>query len=146
MNELVASLLRAAQHRFIGRLGADPDLKYFQSGSCVAVGRFAVSRPGGKAENLQPDWFKVEIWGEQGQAFADQCRKGQLIDVTGRVKTETWTDRNSGESRTQLTVTAEEWSVVGPTAPAAEAAKPATKAPAPTWVSSADDSNEDLPF
>lgn len=146
MSDLIAAVLRASVHRIIGRLGGDPELKYFQSGNCVATARIAVNRPGAKKDDGQePDWFKVEIWGEPAQAFTDSCRKGQLIDVTGRIKIEQWTDRNTGKPRTQLVVNAEEWSLVGSNAPAP--AKAAAAAPAqPDWTSSWSGSDEEVPF
>lgn len=148
MNELLAALLRASQHRFIGRLARDPEVRFFQSGSCVASARIAVNKPGAKKDDGQePDWFKVEIWGDAGQAFADQCKKGQLVDVTGRVKSESWTDQSSGEIRTQLAITADEWRPVGqPPAPTPAKAPPAVAAP--TWLSSDTTpiSDAELPF
>lgn len=152
MSDLIAAVLRASVHRIIGRLGGDPELKYFQSGTCVATARIAVNRPGAKKDDGQePDWFKVEIWGEPAQSFADSCRKGQLLDVTGRIKIEQWTDRNTGKPRTQLVVTADEWSLAGAKtpAPAPAAAAPAPAAPAPTqpdWTSSWSGTDEEVPF
>jgi single-strand DNA-binding protein len=147
MNELIASLLRASQHRFIGRLGKDPETKYFQSGSSVTTCRIAVNKPGAKRDDGQePDWFKVEIWGEAGVSLADTARKGDLIDVSGRVKTESWTGQD-GEERRQLTVTADVWSPVGKPAPVAVAPAVSTPVPAaapktePDWLSS-----DQMPF
>jgi len=138
MNELLAALLRASQHRFIGRLGKDPETKYFQSGSSVTTCRIAVNKPGAKRDDGQePDWFKVEVWGEEGVALADAAKKGDLIDVTGRVKTETWTGQD-GEERKQLTVTAETWDLAGrpwQATGAAPAPAPAAKTE-PDWTSS----------
>jgi single-stranded DNA-binding protein len=70
--------------------------------------------------------------------MADAVKKGDLIDVTGRVKTETWKTQD-GEERRQLTVTAEQWSVVGRPAPA-------TPAPAPAAPSGDDIDEDDVPF
>jgi single-strand DNA-binding protein len=145
MNELLAALLRASQHRFIGRLGKDPETKYFQSGSSVTTCRIAVNKPGAKRDDGQePDWFKVEVWGEAGVSLADAAKKGDLIDVTGRVKTETWTGQD-GEERKQLTVTAETWDLAGKPRQATGAAPAPAPAPAaktePDWTSS-----ESLPF
>jgi single stranded DNA-binding protein len=152
MNELVAALLRASQHRFIGRLARDPETRFFDSGNSVTTARILINKPGAKRDDGQePDGFKVEIWGDRGQAFADQCSKGQLVDVTGRVKTETWTDRNTGEKRQALTITAESWAPVataggnGTAAPAAAPAPAAAAAPAWNTAPLADE-DDDLPF
>jgi single-strand DNA-binding protein len=149
MNELIAQLLRSSCHRFIGRLGSDPEVRYFESGSAVANANIAINKPGAKRDDGQkPDWIRVEVWGEQAQAFADALQKGALVDVSGRVKTNTWTDRNTGEAKTQLVVTAEQWSPVGQQQPAAAkpAAAAASAAPAqPTsWATGNDD--DALPF
>jgi single-strand DNA-binding protein len=141
MNELLAQLLRASQHRFIGRLGRDPETKYFQSGNSVTTCRIAINKPGAKRDDGQePDWFKVEAWGESGVTLADTVKKGDLLDVSGRVKTETWIGQD-GQQRSQLTITADAWTRVGqPQQQAsAPAPAPAPAAPAkaqPDWTSS----------
>ena len=107
--EIMATVLRASCHQFIGRLGADVEVKYFDNGNVVAKGRIAINKPGAKRDDGQaPDWFTVEVWGEDGQAFADQAKKGDRIAVTGRVKTNKWTTK-TGEDRTDLIVTSEGW-------------------------------------
>lgn len=150
MNELLAQVLRASQHRFIGRMARDPEFRSFESGNCVCNGRILINKPGAKRDDGQePDGFKLEIWGEKAQAFIDSgAKKGDLVDVTGRVKTETWTDKQTGEERRGLTIQVEEWSLAGQLRPAAPAAKaaaaPAQAAPA-SWESAAVD-DDDVPF
>lgn len=144
MNEIIATVLRASVHRFIGRLGRDPEARFFENGNCVANASIGINRPGAKKDDgTPPDWIKVEVWGEQGQAFADACRKGQLIDVTGRVKTDRWTDRATGEEKVQLVVTADQWSVVATPGAPAPAAAPAT---APARPAPAPEAYDDIPF
>ena len=156
MNELIAQVLRASQHRFIGRMARDPEIRYFESGNCVCNARILINKPGAKKDDGQePDGFKVEIWGEKAAAFADATRKGDLVDVTGRVKSETWDDRTTGEKRSGLVIQVEEWALAGQprqaapaTAAPAPAAKPAAPAAAPAvWGSSAgDDGDDSIPF
>jgi single-stranded DNA-binding protein len=99
-----------------------------------------------------PDGFKLELWGEKAQAFVDSgAKKGDLVDVTGRVKSETWNDRTTGEQRTGLVVLVEEWSLAGQPRPPAAAPAPAAAAkltPPPVWTSSAADGidDSDVPF
>jgi len=107
--EIIATVLRASCHQFIGRLGADVEIKYFDNGNAVAKGRIAINKPGAKRDDGQaPDWFTVEVWGQEAQTFMDQAKKGDRIGVTGRVKTNKWTTK-TGEERTDLIVTAEAW-------------------------------------
>lgn len=147
MSELIATVLRASQHRFIGRLARDPEMRFFESGSCVCNCRMLINRPGSKRDDGQePDGFKLELWNEKAQAFADAHRKGDLCDVTGRVKSESWQDRTTGETRTGLVVLVESWQPVG-AAPAPVPAAPAAAAPAraaaPVWDSPVSD---EVPF
>lgn len=123
--EIIATVLRASCHQFIGRLGADVEIKYFDNGNAVAKGRMAINKPGAKRDDGQaPDWFTVEVWGQEAQTFMDQAKKGDRIGVTGRVKTNKWTTK-TGEDRTDLIVTAEAWRKMDqmvPVAPAVSAA------------------------
>ena len=147
MSDLITQVLRASQHRFIGRMARDPELRSFDSGNCVCNARILINKPGAKRDDGQePDGFKLEIWGEKAQAFTDATRKGDLVDVTGRVKTESWTDRTTGEQRTGLAVLVEEWALAGQPRPPAPAAPPATAAaPQPAW-NTAPLSDSDIPF
>lgn len=150
MNELINQVLRASQHRFIGRMARDPEVRYFESGNCVCNARILINKPGAKRDDGQePDGFKVEIWGEKAQSFADGTRKGDLVDVTGRVRSETWTDRTTGEKRTGLVIQVEEWALSGQprNAPAAApASAPATQAAPPVWGSDSAVDDSDVPF
>ena len=131
MSELTDQIIRASLHRFLGRLAADPEIKYLESGTVVCNARLLVNKPGAKRDDgLQPDGFKLEILFEKAQAFADAARKGDMVDVTGRVKSESWTDRNTGEQRTGLVIVVEVFSVQ-PRQSAAPAAAAAAPAPAP---------------
>ena len=58
---IITTVMRASSHRFIGRLARDPEVKYFESGKCVANTRMAVNQLGAKqGDDKEPDWFKVE--------------------------------------------------------------------------------------
>ena len=120
-------MLRASCHQFIGRLGADVEIKYFDNGNAVAKGRIAINKPGAKRDDGQaPDWFTVEVWGQEAQTFMDQAKKGDRIGVTGRVKTNKWTTK-TGEERTDLIVTAEAWRKMDQVVPAVPAVSAAAE-------------------
>ena len=143
MHDLERQVLRASQHRFIGRLTRDPELRTLQSGKSVCNVRILINRPGAKRDDgSEPDGFKLELWNEQALGFVDAHRKGDLCDVTGRVKSESWQDRTTGETRTGLVVLVENWQ------PVASQAKPAAApaaAPAPVvWATNPAD--DEVPF
>ena len=146
MSELIATVLRASQHRFIGRLARDPELRTLQSGKSVCNVRILINRPGAKRDDGQePDGFKLELWNELALSFVDAHRKGDLCDVSGRVKSESWTDRNTGETRTGLVVMVEEWTPMGDAEPARPAATTASAQPT-AWASNSSAIDEEVPF
>lgn len=151
MNDTIAALLRSAAWTIPGNLGSEPEIRFLSSGTAVCNFNLAVNKPGAKkGDGQQPDWFKVEIWGDAAQAAADTLHKGSRCVVVGRVRTDKWTGRD-GQERITTVIRAEEWfqeweANAGP-------AKPATTAPpaaaataaAPAWDSSADIDDE-VPF
>lgn len=140
MNETIAALLRSAAWTIPGNLGSDPELRTLGSGTAVCNFNLAVNKPGAKkGDGQQPDWFKVEVWGDQAMSAADTLRKGSRCIVTGRVRTERWTGKD-GQERTTTVIRADEWRTPDE-APAPATAQPAAAA-ATTWQS---DSSE-VPF
>jgi single-strand DNA-binding protein len=149
MSELMQTLLRAQTYSFRGRLVADPEIRYLGTGTQVASARIAIDHPEkkGRDDDKQPDWLSLKVWFEAAEAFANGARKGQLIDVTGRVYFESWTDRNSGEPRHAMALKVFTWQQVE--TGAAPAARPAptqsTPAQPNAWATS-DTSDEEVPF
>jgi single-strand DNA-binding protein len=151
MDELLLQLIECNQWHFIGRLAADPEIRYLETGSNVCNARLLVNRPGQKRDDgQQPYGFKLAVWGDQAQSFADAARKGDLVSVEGRVKQETWTDRNTGEERRGVVMTVDTYEVLvkagqGQQAAPTTQARPATPTSPPVWGGAADD-NSDIPF
>jgi single-strand DNA-binding protein len=149
MQELLTQLIQCNQWRFIGRLGADPELRCFQSGASVCNARLLVNKPGQKRDDGQkPYSFKLEIWNDKAQEFVDAAGKGDLVDVEGRIKTETWDDKQTGEKRQALVLSVEAWEVLAKPGQNQQAqqqspAKPASQ----SWLGSDSGSDDsDVPF
>lgn len=96
----------------VGRAGRDPELRFFESGTSVANLTMAVDKASSNREE-EPDWFSLEIWGKQAQVAADYVRKGSLIGVVGRMTSEHWTDRNTGEKRSKPVVKVDRLALLG---------------------------------
>lgn len=86
----------------VGRVGGEPNVRYFESGSVVCNLTLAVNRPTRNSD--EPDWFNLEIWGRTAQVAADYVKKGSLIGVSGSLKLEHWSDRNTGAQRSKPVV------------------------------------------
>lgn len=95
----------------VGRVGGDPDVKYFESGSVVCNLTLAVNRRSRNTE--QPDWFNLELWGKQAEVAANYVRKGSLIGVSGALKFEYWKDRNTGANRSKPVIRVERLDLLG---------------------------------
>jgi len=153
--EILATVARAESHRFVGRLGADPEIRSFQSGSLVCNARMAISHPDAKKdEKDKTNWFKIELWNEDGEAFANGAHRGDLVEVIGRIKTERYTARD-GEPKVALVIKSETWRVLRQAGQPAATAAPASSGSAtaaPTWQSnpatagSDGFSDEEVPF
>lgn len=99
----------------IGNVGNDPEVRYLDGGSVVA--RFSVAtneryttRTGEQVESTE--WFRVEAWNDQAKTIEKYLRKGQQIYVEGRLRTETYTDRE-GKERFSLGVRATTFQFLG---------------------------------
>ena len=58
----------------LGRVGQDPELKYFESGSVKAKFSLAVNRNFSK-ENPITDWFNIEVWARKAEFVGQRSRK-----------------------------------------------------------------------
>lgn len=83
----------------VGRVGGEPDVKYFDSGSVKCTLTLAVNRPTKNSD--EPDWFNLELWGKTAEVAANYVRKGSQIGVQGALKIETWSDRNTQANRSK---------------------------------------------
>jgi len=95
----------------VGRVGGDPDVKYFESGSVVCNMTLAVKRQSRNSD--QPDWFNLELWGQTAEVAANYVRKGSLIGVTGALKLDVWKDRSTGADRSKPVIRVERMELLG---------------------------------
>ena len=85
----------------IGRLGADPELRYTQSGSPVASLRIATDesytdKDGNRMERTE--WHRVVVFQRSAENCNQYLRKGSLVYVEGKLTTRKWQDQN-GQDR-----------------------------------------------
>lgn len=98
-----------------GRLTADPDVKFSESGMPLCRLRVACSDKRkdpdtGKWEDTQTAFITVKVFGPVAEHAAESLAKGDLVLAYGRLVTEEWTDQQ-GNNRQALVVLAD---AVGP--------------------------------
>lgn len=100
----------------MGNLTRDPDLRYTPSGTPVASFGLAVNRTWKDANGQQAnDTLFVDISAFAGQAdtISRYCRKGSPLFVEGRLKLDTWEDKQTGQRRSRLHVVVENFQFLG---------------------------------
>jgi single-strand DNA-binding protein len=86
--------------QLIGRLGKDPESKFTPTGKKVAHFSLAVSnrwkdKSGETKESTE--WVNIEAWGRLGEVCQEYLKKGSLIFLEGRLKTDKYEDK--GETK-----------------------------------------------
>lgn len=115
--------------QLIGNLGADPEVKFFDSGSRVAECRIAVYAGKDKTtgEPKPSMWFTVKGWNKCADALMEFRKGDRLQVVEGQLSQDTWQDRETGAKRTKDYVLA--WEVAKIERQPREAAAPSDKRP-----------------
>ena len=143
----------------LGRLGADPEVRYTPGGSAVANLRIATNSGYKDKQTGQfvesTEWHRVVVFGRTAEIAGQYLAKGRMAYVEGRLRTNKWQDQ-SGNDRYTTEIVANELQLVGGrgddmgspnemSAPASEAKKPepAMATTAPEFEKFDDD---DLPF
>ena len=128
-----------------GNLTRDPELRYTPKGTAVARITLAVNRTwkSESGENKEEVSFvDVDIWGRQAEVISQYMKKGRPLLVEGRLKQDTWEDKNTKQKQSKLKVVLESFSFIdsnrgdagGGAAEAPRASRPAAaaaSAPAP---------------
>ena len=89
----------------IGNLGADPEVRYFDNGSVVANFNIATSESYTKnGEKItQTEWHRIELWEGLAKIAEQYLKKGNSVYVEGKLRTETWQDKD-GNNRSTIKI------------------------------------------
>jgi single-strand DNA-binding protein len=82
--------------QLIGRLGKDPESKFTPTGKKVTHFSIAISNrwksKDGEAKEYT-EWVYIEAWGRLGEICGEYLKKGSLVFVEGRLKTDRFEDK-----------------------------------------------------
>jgi single-strand DNA-binding protein len=98
----------------VGNLVADPEIKYFDSGTVktsftVAINRTWTDSKGEKQE--QTSFLDCYSWRYLAEDIARVLEKGSRVSVTGRIEQQTWEDKESGQKRSKIVLVADDVAV-----------------------------------
>lgn len=100
----------------MGNLTRDIELRQLPSGTSVAQFTLAVNE---KYKDKNDQWVErahfidCEMFGRRAEAMAKYLSKGNPVFIEGRLKLDTWQDKNDGSNRSKLKVFAESFEFVG---------------------------------
>ena len=78
----------------VGRLTADPNLRYTQSGTAVCSFTLAVNRQFKSEGQPDADFINCVVWKKAAEHLANYQKKGNQIGVTGRIQTRSYDGDN----------------------------------------------------
>lgn len=87
----------------LGRLTRDPEQRTTTSGKTIVSFGLAVDRAG---QDDSADFFDVTAWEKLGDLIMQYLGKGRRVLVQGRLRQDSWDDKETGKKRSRVEVTA----------------------------------------
>ena len=139
-----------------GNLTRDPELRYTPKGTAIARLGIACNRKW-KSETgelkEEVTFVDVDAFGKQAETIGQYLKKGRPILIEGRLRYDTWEDKQSGQKKSKLGVVLESFQFLdsgggrgegGGDAPRSRPA--ASSAPAPESGDAEPPADDDVPF
>ncbi len=87
----------------IGRLGADPEVRYTPGGAAVANFNIATDdaytdKNGQKQEKTE--WHRIVAWGRTAELAGQYLKKGREVYIEGKIETREWQDKDGNRRYT----------------------------------------------
>jgi single-strand DNA-binding protein len=118
----------------MGNITRDIELKYTPSNQAVATIGLAVNRKYKAADGqLKEDvtFVDCEAWGKTAESMSQYLSKGRPVFVEGRLRLDTWKDKQDGSNRSKLKVVVESFQFIDPKPGGAGNGAPGAGRPAP---------------
>ena len=128
----------------LGRLTRDPEMRTTNSGKSIASFSLAVDRGG---QEDAADFFDITAWEKLAELVDQYLAKGSKVLVQGRLRQDSWDDKDTGKKRTKIEVVATDVTFLDSKADA-----PSRSEPRQDYAPTADDIDDqpinlaDIPF
>jgi single-strand DNA-binding protein len=81
-----------------GNLGADPEVKYSQSGTAIAnvniaVNEYRKDQASGESQQVT-HWIRLVLFGRTAEVLGQYCGKGSKITISGRLSSRQYEDKD----------------------------------------------------
>ncbi|HET8884143.1 MAG TPA: single-stranded DNA-binding protein [Candidatus Saccharimonadales bacterium] len=87
----------------MGRLTRDPEMRTTSTGKSIASFSLAVDRGG---QDDAADFFDITAWEKLGELVNQYLSKGRRCLVQGRLRQDSWDDKETGKKRSKIEVVA----------------------------------------
>ncbi len=100
----------------MGNLTRDIELRQLPSGASIATIGLAVNE---KYKDKNEQWVErvnfidCEMFGRRAEVMAQYLSKGSPVFIEGRLRLDTWQDKNDGSNRSKLKVVVENFEFIG---------------------------------
>ena len=84
----------------VGNLGADPEVRYLNTGTAVANFRMATTQNIKNKEGerqARTEWHRVVAFGRLAEICGEYLNKGKQVYIEGRLQTRSWDDRDGNK-------------------------------------------------
>ena len=101
----------------VGNLGRDPEVRYSASGNPIANVSVATTdtwrdKQSGERQE-KTEWHRVVFFGRLAEIAGEYLRKGSQVYIEGRLQTNKWQDKESGQDRYTTEIVANEMKMLG---------------------------------
>ncbi len=96
----------------VGRVGQDPEIKYFESGKSKTTFSIAVDRWNAKTKQREADWFNIQLGDKKAESAAEWIKKGSMVSIEGRIMVSKW-QTPDGENVERYLINATDFGFVG---------------------------------
>ena len=127
----------------IGNLGQDPESRFTPQGTAVTSFSVATneswkSQSGEIKEHTE--WHRIEMFGKRAETANEYMRKGNTVYIEGRLKTDEWEDKETGQKRRATKIQCDNFTMLGRRSDSSQRNTSTQDSPA------GDQDGDDLPF
>ncbi len=93
----------------VGNVGKDPEVRYFDDQNAVASFSLATNEVSRDREGNRikiTEWHNIRMRGELAKLAEKFVKKGNQIYIEGKIKTETWEDKATGQPKSAIVIMA----------------------------------------